>query len=266
MSQRVFSTATVSDAGGREYNEDACDHRDGCWVLADGLGGHGGGEVASRIAVETVMEQLANVGALANSELVRSERASAELASTGLMSPGLISTQLADAILAANRAIQARQQTEPRLDRMRTTLVVLLSDGVEALWAHVGDSRLYHFRDGRIAFQSADHSVPQAMVRAGEIRPAEIRHHEDRNRLLRTLGNADDPRPSLLEQPRAIQAGDAFLLCTDGFWEYVTETEMEIMLAKSADPAAWLHAMTVRLLAQAEPDNDNFSAIAVFVG
>lgn len=240
MTTSKFRTATVSQTGGRDYNEDACDYRDGCWVLADGLGGHGGGEVASRIAVDTIIAQLGDVAECS-------------------------AARLSDAILVANNAIHARQQAEPRLERMRTTLVILLSDGTQALWAHIGDSRLYHFRDGRIASQTADHSVPQAMVRAGEISAAEIRHHEDRNRLLRTLGNEDDPRPTIPDSPRAIQPGDAFLLCTDGFWEYVTEAEMEIMLAKATDPETWLQAMTARLLSRAESDNDNYSAMALFV-
>ena len=245
MSILPFRTATLSHTGGRAYNEDACGHRDGCWVLADGLGGHGGGEVASRIAVDTVLSTLAPMRA-----------------PIGVPS----AADLAEAIAAANRAVQAGQQTDPRLERMRTTLVVLASDGREALWAHVGDSRLYHFRDGRVRFQTADHSVPQVMVKAGEIRPAEIRFHEDRNRLLRTLGNPDEARPTLAETPMPLQAGDVFLLCTDGFWEYVTEAEMEVTLAKTAAPDQWLQAMTVRLLGRAPPNHDNFSAIGVFVG
>lgn len=249
MSPHPFQTATLSRTGGRAYNEDACGYRDGCWVLADGLGGHGGGEVASRIAVDTVLAALAPMPAPIRAPI---------------RAPG--AADLAEAIAAANRAIQDRQQTDPRLERMRTTLVVLTSDGREALWAHVGDSRLYQFRDGRVRFQTADHSVPQVMARAGEIRPDEIRFHEDRNRLLRTLGNPDEARPTLAEAPVPLQAGDVFLLCTDGFWEYITEAEMEVALAKTAVPGQWLQAMTVRLLGRAPPDHDNFSAIAVFVG
>lgn len=239
MSGFTFATSSVSRAGGREYNEDACAHRDGCWVLADGLGGHGGGEVASRVAVDSVLKTLAG---------------------TPLTAAGL-----AQAVHAANDALCARQQREPRLEGMRTTLAILASDGAVALWAHVGDSRLYHFRDGALRSQTEDHSVPQALAKAGEIRPAEIRHHADRNRLLRTLGADEDPRPTLLPAPVALARGDAFLLCTDGFWEYVTEQEMEVTLAKAATPDDWLRLMTGRLLARAAPDNDNFTAMAVLV-
>ena len=222
MSPLRIATASVSRPGGRAVNEDACGHGDGCWVVADGLGGHGGGEVAAGIAVDTVL---------------------AAAAQQPLIDEGA----LTQALLAADAAIQARQETDPRLERMRTTAVVLASDARVALWAHLGDSRLYHLRDGRIRFQTFDHSEPQALVRAGEISAAEVRYHEDRNRLLRSLGNDKPPRPTLAEEPLTLMPGDAFLLCTDGFWEYVTEPEMEVTLAKSASPEQWLENMAAVL-------------------
>ncbi|AFL74010.1 serine/threonine protein phosphatase [Thiocystis violascens DSM 198] len=235
-----FQTATLSHPGARANNEDVRGHRDGCWVVADGLGGHGGGEVAAQLAVDSLLATVDPAAPLSAESLMQ-------------------------ALTTATQAIHARQRTEPRLSGMRTTVVMLVSDGTQALWAHLGDSRLYGFRAGRIVVQTADHSVPQALVRAGELAPEAIRFHEDRNRLLRTLGDDKPLRPTLTETPWRLQAGDAFLLCTDGFWESVTEAEMEIALAKSADPAHWLALLERGLQRQARADQDNYSAIALFV-
>jgi PPM family protein phosphatase len=240
MTKFSFQTATLSRPGTRADNEDTCDWRDGLWIVADGLGGHGGGEVASKLAVDALLTALPPDTPLTPESLER-------------------------AVTAAAESLRARQSEDPSLSGMRTTLVALMSDGKHALWLHLGDSRLYAFRDGRLLIQTADHSVPQALVRAGELTPEAIRFHEDRNRLLRTLGEEKPPRPTLADAPLTLQPGDAFLLCTDGFWESVTESEMEIALAKSPDPTQWLARLELTLARQARPDQDNYTAIAVFV-
>lgn len=246
MTALHYATATLSRAGGRDYNEDSLGFREsaaggGCWAVADGLGGHGGGEVASQIAVETLLQRFEKQ-TLDDPEQIRA------------------------AIEQAEAAIHERQQTDPRLSQMRSTLAALFCSNDQALWVHLGDTRLYHLRGGRIRSQTADHSVPWALVRAGDITPAEVRHHEDRNRLLRTLGNDKELRPEITQAPEPLHPGDAFLLCTDGFWEYVTEAQMEVTLSKSGAPADWLEAMEAILLRHCEPEHDNYSAMAVLVG
>ncbi|RLC07395.1 MAG: serine/threonine-protein phosphatase [Deltaproteobacteria bacterium] len=239
-----FLTSILSKAGGRKENQDHCDYlvsdHGACWVLADGLGGHRGGEVASRLAVENTLGSF------------RPE-------------PEISSAALKKHIQTAQDAIIHHQEEDPRLFFMRTTVVILITDFQSVLWAHIGDSRLCHFRSGRIIFQTEDHSVPQAMANAGDITPEEIRFHEDRNRLLRTLGKEDDLRPVIREEPSPLQNSDTFLLCTDGFWEYVTETEMEVDLAKSYNPQEWLEKMETRILERARKDHDNYSAIGISV-
>lgn len=239
-----FLTHQISRAGGRSANQDAADHRQAggvaCWVLADGLGGHDGGEVASAVAVEAV-------GAAFEARPEGTAEAVQALAA------------------AAQAALHARQDAEPDLDGMRTTLVVLLADGREARWGHVGDSRLYAFRQGRLVRQTRDHSVSQALAAAGEIGPEEVRHHADRNQLLRSLGQPGVVPVEVEEAPFALGPGDAFLLCSDGFWEAVGELEMEADLAKADHPEAWLTLMEDRLLARLEPGHDNYSAVGVFV-
>jgi len=243
-----FIFATISEKHGRATNQDFLGYRlvegVGCWVLADGLGGHRGGEVAARIAVEAVITSF-------------------------IANPEVSATALKQHIAAAQAALLSRQQAEPALAAMRTTLVVLLATPQAAGWAHVGDSRLYYFRNGRLNFQTRDHSVPQSLANAGEIDPEEIRFHEDRNRLLRAVGEEGQANPTVEIGKWGIQSGDAFLLCTDGFWEQVTETAMEVDLGKVTSPENWLKMMQSRLmrqiLDQASPSRDNYSAIALFI-
>jgi len=237
-----FQTATLTRPGDQKTNQDFCDsiiaHDTGCWIMADGLGGHRGGETASRLAVETMLRAFADQPHI---------------------SPATIQTMLE----AAQQSLQEKQEEIPKLYGMRTTAVILIANAETALWAHVGDSRLYHFRSGRIAFQTKDHSVPQAMAAAGDIREEDIRFHEDRNRLLRTLGKEGDLRPTILETPTQTDPGDAFLLCTDGFWEYVFESEMEADLVASEGSEQWLEKMEDRLMARVGKGHDNYSALGI---
>jgi PPM family protein phosphatase len=237
-----FRTARRAEIGGRERNEDAAGHAIahgiGCWVVADGLGGHGHGDSASCAALESVIERF-------------------------VADPARSGARIAELIVAAHEAVKAAQQ-EASYAQMRTTLAILIADGSSAVWAHVGDTRIYHFRGGAIRHQTQDHSVPQMLVAAGDLTPDEIRRHPDRSRILRALGEPDPPRPDV-GGPVPIQDGDAFLLCSDGWWEYVTEREMELDLAGSESPADWLDQMTDRILSRAAGAFDNFTAVGVFV-
>lgn len=240
-----LTQATLSHAGGRKINEDASGNltlaaRQGCWVVADGLGGHGGGDVASRIVVDTMLDAY------------RSQ-------------PEFSSAHLGKMLEFAQYALLAQQQDNERLSAMRSTVVVLLLKEAEAWWAHVGDSRLYHFSHKRIVFQTKDHSVPQVMVDAGDITYEDIRQHEDRNRLTRSLGNDGKVRSTLPAQAATISAGDAFLLCTDGFWEFVSEDDMEATFAQAESPENWLAAMEAILLHNAPTRHDNYTATALFL-
>jgi serine/threonine protein phosphatase PrpC len=238
-----FLTDSLSRVGGREANEDYCDFRElenvACWVVADGLGGHRGGETASRIAVDAVLASFS-------------------------ADPEFSSAALHRHLEAAQRDILKAQKEQPVLSSMRTTIVVAITDHHNILWAHAGDSRLYVFEGGRVVFCTKDHSVVQAMVNAGELSPGDARHHEDRNRLLRTLGNGDgDLRPSVRDEKWPLSRGTALLLCTDGFWEHVTEDEMEVDLAKAGSARDWLARMEGRLLERVGEDHDNYTALAV---
>jgi len=235
--------STLTDQGGREANEDALlvaiHGATKCWVVCDGLGGHFGGEVASKAAVVAI------------------ERAFAE-------QPEVAESTISRCLLRAEEAILAAQKTDPALVLMRTTAVVLVADRERAVWGHLGDSRLYHFRDGRIASQTRDHSVPGVLAVTGQIESAEIRHHVDRGRLLRSLGEGVELK-AVIAPVVPLSPTDGFLLCTDGFWEYVLEEEMEADFVGHRTADAWLSAMRERLVARVAGagDNDNFTAVAV---
>lgn len=236
----MLQTASYTDIGGRPGNEDtvrqATREPDGlCLVVADGLGGHGGGALASAAAADAICGGW-----------------------DGSADPEGLKALVQRAHLAV-RAIQTPACA------MKSTVAVLELSGNRAAWAHVGDSRLYLFHNGNLAFQTRDHSASQIAVLMGDITVDQIRFHEDRNRVLRALGQADDPlivEAAELELP---PGRHAFLLCSDGFWEYVLEPEMAADLACAADPPDWLARMRARLSRRVPADNDNNTAAAVWV-
>jgi PPM family protein phosphatase len=234
--------STLSNTGGRAVNEDAA----GFWsdagncycVISDGAGGHGGGDVAARLAVTTVLESFQQ-------------------------RPECSGDAIAAALDSANEAVIARAATDEHLANMRATAVVLCCDVVHhsAAWGHIGDSRLYYFRDQRIAQQTRDHSVVQNMVDAGYIQADALRAAPHRSQLFAALGERDEFAPAFAQAD--INDGDAFLLCTDGVWEHVTEPEFEQMLSQSSCAADWLARIESKLLAHERERLDNFSALAV---
>jgi serine/threonine protein phosphatase PrpC len=236
----IFRAVQFTGIGGRPKNEDACffGEKRGVFAaaVADGLGGHGGGEIASEAALAVLAARFDKV-------VPFSEEALLQLFSD------------------MNSAILSRQQD--RL-KMKSTAALFLSDGESAAFAHVGDSRIYHFRGAEILYQSRDHSASQLAVAVGEISPAQLRFHEDRNIVLRSLGNEGPVKPEIHPARPAPAPGDTLLLCTDGFWEYVTEIEMQETLARSRAPREWLDAMVGIILEKAPPGHDNFTAVAVF--
>lgn len=236
------TTASISERGGRRVNEDCWGSRAvdraSCWVVADGLGGHRGGERASRAAVDAILESFAADPCGTREALERH-------------------------LAAAHAAVRGMRDAEAALRAMSTTAVVLVCDEASAVWAHVGDSRLYVLRDGALVFQTRDHSVPQRMADAGEIATAAIRGHEDRSRLLRTIGGEGEARPTVAERAHPLRPGDAFLLCTDGFWEHVTETEIEVDFARSRSAGEWIGLLDGRRAARAPAAGDNYTALAV---
>ena len=244
MSAMKAEYAVFSCKGSRQVNEDFADVavKNGryCFILCDGLGGHGCGDVASRFVARHIKDYFMRCSDM--------ERFAS------------------DALEAAHKALLEKQRSaEGSAQKMKTTAVVLTIDGNSGICAHLGDSRLYRIRGGRILSRTRDHSVPQMLYMTGEISEDEIRCHPDRNKLLRALG--DDRETVKVERSRFdVRAGDVFLLCSDGFWEPVTESEMLSLLSDAPGVKKWLDEMARLAFENSDGRQmDNFTAVAVRV-
>ena len=237
---------TMTNRGSRPVNEDSVGVTEqgglACFVVADGLGGHGMGDAASQLAVRAFDETFSGSG----------EKSLPEL--------------LSDAFLRAQADILREQRRLGAPSQMKTTAVALALRNGQAAWGHIGDSRLYAFERGKVKLRTLDHSVPQMLALSREISEKEIRGHPDRNRLLRVLGTAGEPPRFELSEARPVGRIQAFLLCSDGFWELITEKEMGKMLKKSRTPGEWLEQMRAAAERQGgSTDMDNYSAVAVML-
>jgi len=236
----IVKLATCSFQGGRDYNEDSVtfSEKDGsiAVVVADGLGGHGGGQIASSIVAANVTKLF-------------------------LENPQIEAGNIQHIFNEVNNCVLSEQTQQLK---MRSTAVCLFIKRNVVVWSHVGDSRLYYFLDDHLISQTLDHSVSQMAVLSGEIAQDEIRSHEDRNKVLRAFGGSDEINADIGAPLTLLTGNHTFLLCTDGFWEYVLESEMELDLAKCKEPGQWLDLMCKRINRCAPSNNDNFSAAAVF--
>jgi PPM family protein phosphatase len=246
----ALEIALLSEAGGRRYNEDACGHwhseRDLVAVLCDGAGGHGGGDLAAKLAVSHLVHAFADA-------------------------PTADGAALNALLRDTNRAVIEAREPGTQSAHMHATCVCLVLDFTHhsAHWAHTGDSRLYWFRGGRLLERTRDHSMVQSLVEAGMLAEAELRHHPKRSELRSALGTEE----RLLQvddsgAAREVQPGDVFLLCTDGVWEHIDEPRFAELLVQSATPHAWLSAIEDEVNhATAElKSHDNFTALAVWTG
>lgn len=232
--------AAYTHIGYRPENEDCfrCEVRGDQFVyavVADGLGGHGGGGTASGIAVK-YFSQCGQCRELPSED------------------------QINQWMCGSNAEILANHTDACN---MKTTVVFLAVSNDLAIWAHVGDSRLYHFHNGKLKDFTRDHSVPQVQVYSGELTRDQIPASPDRNKLLRALGNVD-LQPEIHSPVRLSPGRHAFLLCSDGFWEYLSDTEIWLDLLKSSSPEEWLMYLRCRGEMRKGTNVDNNTAVAVF--
>ncbi len=198
----------ASRKGGRPYNEDRLlyAHSDAALVMAvaDGMGGHAHGEVASQLTVDTL-------GRMFNEE-----------AKPVLADP---SGFLLDAIYAAHDAINAHALEADMAEPPRTTCVACVVQEGMATWAHVGDSRLYHFGRDRFRRHTRDHSMVQDLIDRGIFSEDEAQQKAGRNYLYNAVGGAMLPDIEVSDAT-PLHVGDLLLLCSDGFWDSLTPEEM----------------------------------------
>jgi PPM family protein phosphatase len=189
----------------RERNEDSILVDPPLFIVADGMGGHRGGDVASRVAIET-MESLAV-----------EDRGS-----------------LTDHVRRANRAVWDRSVEDQGLSGMGTTLTAVRIDGDRVTLAHVGDSRAYLLRDGSLRQLTDDHTLVARMVRSGEITKAEAEVHPHKNVMTRSLGTEQSLEVD--EDSIVLADGDRLLLCSDGLTGMVTEDQIQAIFENSEQP------------------------------
>lgn len=233
-----ISVSYYTAQGGRAVNQDAVslleNGRTTLAIVADGLGGHEAGEVASKQAVSTINNMLQSTKPSENA--------------------------IVDAITQANQDIYVLQNPAKK---MRTTVAALWISSGLAIAANVGDTRIYQFRDGRIIYQSIDHSVAQMAVLVGELHPDDIRKSSDKNKLIRVLGDVTSPKVDT--QVLSVQSGDRFLICSDGFWGVVTEQEMLASMTRGTSAQKWLEQMRWKIDTFSDESQDNHTAIAMII-
>jgi PPM family protein phosphatase len=244
---REITLGTLSRVGGRAKNEDACGYWIGahgsCFVVCDGAGGHAGGAMASEIAVKTILSAFAAVA--------RSDR-----------------ERLGEIMREAEAAILAAKAEHADLDKMSAAVAVAVinPEKTHTLWAQLGDTRLYLFRRGRARQLTKDHSVAQTLVDAGFATNQDTRSHPQRSVLYAALGMESQATPAMPDAPFNLEEGDALLLCSDGFWEPIVESDMESSLQKAEGPEQWLLHMEQTIVREPKPHFDNYTGLAVWLG
>jgi serine/threonine protein phosphatase PrpC len=229
-----LSSFAGTDVGlARSGNEDSYFCGRTVFAVADGLGGHQGGEVASAAAVEPL----------------------AALDGRDFADPGEAAAALVDAIREANSAILDRAAGNPELWGMGTTVTAAAVAGDSFLQlAHVGDSRAYLLRDGTLGQLTTDHTVVGELVRRGRLTPRQAATHPERSILTRAVGL--DPRiPVDAPDPLELQPGDQVLLCSDGLTEAVDDDRIAELLAADGDGNAACRALIDTANAAGGPDN-----------
>jgi len=246
----VVEASVITDTGPRRQSNEDCGKvvrsenpeklaRKGVLaIVADGMGGHEGGEVASHLAVQTVSEAY----------------------STSLAQP---QAALVDAFHAANREIYQLSRRRTQLAGMGTTCTAVAVVNGIAYSAHIGDSRAYLVRGGQIYRMTEDHSATMALVKQGLISMSEAREHEDRNVILRAMGTHQEVEVSTWDAPFTVWPGDRLILCSDGLHDTLTDLEI-CSIAGSAEPGEACSLMLNLALERMCTDNVTVAVLGIY--
>ncbi len=210
-------------------------------VIADGMGGHEGGQEASRLAVETIREIY--------------DQALGDDPQAALM----------QSFVAAHARILSYSERYPAFQGMGTTCTAVVLRDRQLYFAHVGDSRLYRVRDGRISRLTRDHSYVGRLVESGLVSPEDAEKHPQRHILTGALGAGRELAVDGSELGLAVQQGDSLLLCTDGLWGIVTDEELEIAVS-TRSPVECCKALVKLARQRGGPDNITLQVLHIGVG
>ena len=231
----TLRSAAGSDVGRRrEINQDSAATSPRMLAVADGMGGHAHGEVASTVAITALLDL------------------DAQLRGSGLGEVdlrGVLRGAIEDA--AARLTDMAEQNADLR--GTGTTVVAFLVDGIRIGVLHLGDSRAYRLRDGELERLTHDHTLVQSLVDEGRISPAEAATHPRRSWLVKTLQDSGSPEPDLSELEGS--PGDRYLICSDGVTAVLDDTQLHEVLAAAADPATAVAQLIENANAGGGPDN-----------
>lgn len=243
---RITSAVASHPGLRREENEDSyCVRPDlGLYLVADGMGGHAAGEVASKLAVDAI-------------EAFVADTKTADVNRTWPFpfdpSISLDANRLRAAFRLANRRIASAMDGNEALRGMATTAAALLFGSEQPVIAHVGDSRVYVWRDQALRQLTDDHSWVSEQVRAGTLTEADARQHPWRNVVTRALSGGDDPEVDVAEFP--VQAGDRLLICSDGLSSVVPKASLERIMAQPSGLGEACHALIAAANDAGGPDN-----------
>ncbi|MEA3363474.1 MAG: Stp1/IreP family PP2C-type Ser/Thr phosphatase [Thermodesulfobacteriota bacterium] len=227
-----LQVCAITDVGlARESNEDLffVDEKQGLFIVADGMGGHAAGEIASQIAVETACQSLQEAD------------------------QGNPPKQLSQAIEKANRAVELAAEGNKAWQGMGTTLTILLLHQQQGYLAHVGDSRIYRLRNSQFEQLSDDHSLVGEQLRQGILTPEQAKTSTLGNILLQAIGIT--PKLDICQKNIPLTAGDRFLLCSDGLTNMVSDPEIEKTLKQSGSLEPLCEALIKKAIAAGGKDN-----------